>query len=53
MQIISQRFTDSLIPFMFHKFISEQKGALEQFTNFLMATEEITEILRAEFQIKI
>ena len=53
MLVISQRFTDSSIPFMFHKYISEQKESLEKFTNFLIATEEITEMLRSEFQIKI
>jgi hypothetical protein len=53
MQVISNRFVDSIIPFMFHKFILEQKGSVEQLTDFLIATEEITEILRNEFLIKI
>jgi hypothetical protein len=53
MQVISHKFADSVIPFMFHKFISEQKGSVEQLTDFLIATEEITDMLRNEFQIKI
>jgi hypothetical protein len=53
MMFISQKYSSSVIPFLFHKFITDQSGSIDALVNFLMATEEITDILRTEFQIKI
>lgn len=53
MQVISQKFSESVIPFIFHKFISDQKDSVDQLVNFLLEAEEITEMLKTEFQIRI
>ena len=53
MMFISHKFSNSVIPFLFHKFISDQSGSIDELIDFMMATEEITDILRTEYQIKI
>ena len=53
MMFISHKFSNSVIPFLFHKFITDQSGSIDGLIDFMMATEEITVILRTEFQIKI
>jgi hypothetical protein len=53
MLVVSERFADSVIPFLFHKFITNQSGLMDEFAKFLLATEEISNLLRVDFQIEI